>query len=516
MDTESSGLTPVRATMLALVPVCLLKLLLHGLCLTDYGHFRDELYYIASTYHIDFGYVEHPPLFIWLLKVWTLLFGESIAAIRSLSVLAGTALMLTTGFLARAMGGRIFSQVLAALALAIAPVLLATQHFYSMNVFDQLFWGLGALALIPIVRGGERRDWILLGVVLGLGLMNKISVLFLGAGIGVALLLSSQRRALVTPWPWVAAGIALVMFLPYIIWQAARGFPLLEFMRNATEQKMTNPPAGEFLMQQVLNMGFLNFPIYLAGLIGVFAAKDLKPWRFFVVVFLAVVVILIGSGSNKAYYLAPAYPFLLVPGALVVERLLSRPLWKKVGVVYATLMVVAGVLSAPMAIPLLPVEKFISYQQSLGLELKAEERNTLGPLPQHFADMFGWEEYVAEISRQFHALPKEDQARCGIFVRNYGEAGAIDVLGKKYGLPRAVSGHNTYWFWGPGTYDGSVMIMVGGRIEDEAPSFESMVRIGTTPDSKYSMPYERNRPIYLCRNIKIPLEQAWKRSKMFI
>jgi hypothetical protein len=320
----------------------------------------------------------------------------------------------------------------------------------------------------------------------------------------------------VTPWPWVAAGIALVMFLPYIIWQAARGFPLLEFMRNATEQKMTNPPAGEFLMQQVLNMGLLNFPIYLAGLIGVFAAKDLKPWRFFVVVFLAVVVILIGSGSNKAYYLAPAYPFLLVPGALVVERLLSRPLWKKVGVVYATLMVVAGVLSAPMAIPLLPVEKFISYQQSLGLELKAEERNTLGPLPQHFADMFGWEEYVAEISRQFHALPKEDQARCGIFVRNYGEAGAIDVLGKKYGLPRAVSGHNTYWFWGPGTYDGSVMIMVGGRIEDEAPSFESMERIGTTPDSKYSMPYERNRPIYLCRNIKIPLEQAWKRSKMLI
>jgi 4-amino-4-deoxy-L-arabinose transferase-like glycosyltransferase len=516
MTTNAPAPTPIRLTLLVLIPICLLKLVLHGMCLAQYGYFRDELYYLASTYHIDFGYVEHPPLFIWLLKVWTLIFGESLAAMRSLSVLTGTALVMVGGLLARAMGGRLFAQVLAALALAVTPVLLGVQHFYSMNVFDQLFWGICGLVLIPIIRNGERKYWVLLGVVLGLGLMNKISVLFLGAGIGAALLLTPQRRALVTPWPWVAAGIALVMFVPYIIWQATRGFPLLEFMRNATQQKMVNPGPWDFLKAQMMNAGPFAVPIYLAGLIGVFAIRDLRPYRFLVIVFLAVVAILLGSGSNKAYYLSPAYPFLLIPGAVTLDRVFSRGVWRTTGVIYAVVVGIGGMVGAPFAIPLLPIKTYLAYAQTMGITPRPEERSPTGVLPQHFADMFGWEEYVAELARLYHALPAEDQARCGIFVRNYGEAGAIDVLGKKYGLPRALCGHNTYWYWGPGSYNGEVLIMVGGRMEEEAATFESVERIGTTPDSEFSMPYERNRPIYLCRKLKIPLTQGWDRSKLLI
>lgn len=513
---NTSASTPLKTTLLALLSVCLLKLVLHAAGLTNYGYFRDELYYLASTSHIDLGYVEHPPLSIWLLRVWTLLFGESIAAIRTLSILAGMATVLATGFLARAMGGRLFAQVLAALALAMAPVILGTHHIYTMNVFDHLFWVIGALVLIPILHTGEKKYWILLGFVLGLGLMNKLSVLFLGGGIGVALLLTSHRRELATPWPWAAAAIALVLLSPYVYWQAVRDFPLLEFMRNATREKMVNPGLAEFAKQQFLNAGPFSMPIYLMGLLGVVAFKDLRAYVFYVIVFLAVVAILVGSGSNKPYYLTPAFPFLLVPGALAIDRMFSRPLWSKGAKIYAGVVGITGVLASPFAIPVLPVETYISYAQTLGIRPSSEERNVLGALPQGFADMFGWEEFAAEIARQYHALPPRDQARCAIFVRNYGEAGAIDVLGKKHGLPHAASGHNTYWYWGPGSYDGEVLIMVGGTMEEEAKSFESIERIGTTPDSKYSMPYERKRPIYLCRKLKIPIEKAWARSKAFI
>lgn len=517
MTTQNStnNLTPLRSTLIALIPVCLLQLLLHGMGLAQYGYFRDELYYLASTYRLDFGYVEHPPLFIWILKVWTVLFGESLASVRSLAVLTGTAEVIVVGLTAREMGGRLFAQVTASCAAAVTPVFLAIQHFYSMNVFDQLFWAIAGLLIISTIRDGGR-SWILLGLVLGLGLMNKISVLFLGAGIAVALLLTPQRRLFTTRWPWLAGAIALLMFLPYIAWQAMHGFPLLDFMRNATQLKMVNPAPIEFLKSQILNTGPLAIPLYLLGLVGVFAIKDLRPYRFHAIVFLTVVLILIGSGSNKSYYLSPAYPFLLVPGALTLDRLLTSPRWKMVGRTYAALIVVSGVAIAPIAIPFLPVEIAIQYSSLLGIKPKQEERSATGVLPQHLADMFGWEEFVGEISRLYHSLPAEDQARCAIFVRNYGEAGAIDVLGKKHGLPRAISGHNTYWYWGPGSYTGEVMIMVGGNMKEEAERFESIERIGTSPDSKYSMPYERNRPIYLCRKLKIPVEEAWRRAKMFI
>jgi hypothetical protein len=508
--------TPLRVTLIALLPALCLKLGLHLAALSQYGYFRDELYYVASTGHLGFGYVEHPPLFIWLLAVWTGIFGESVGAIRIFSVLAGTAHVAVVGLMVRSIGGRAFAQAFAALATALTPVFLGSQHFYSMNVFDQFFWATAGLVLIPLFRTGKSEYWLRLGLVLGLGLLNKISVLFLGAGIIVAFLLSPSRRALLTRWPWFAGGISLLLFLPFLIWQAVHGFPLLEFIRNATSIKMVNPGPIAFLRAQVLNMNPLAAPVFLAGLVGVFLVKDLRQYAFMPVIFLTVVAILLGSGSNKAYYLAAAYPFLLVPGVVVVERLCARSFARIAGWAYAGIVVVGGLLATPLAIPILPPEAFVDYQRRLGVAQQPEERSTLGPLPQHLADMFGWEEFVAEIAKAYNALPPSERAKCAIFVRNYGEAGAIDVLGRKYGLPHAISGHNTYWYWGTGSYNGEVLIMVGGNLDEEARTFESVERVGTTPDSKYSMPYERNRPIYLCKKLKIPLREAWGRSREII
>lgn len=511
-------MTNLTTTLWILTPVLLLKLALHGAGIANYGYFRDELYYLASVAHLDFGYVEHPPLFIYLLAGWTALFGDSVAAIRTLSILAGTGLILIVGLTGRALGAGLFAQCVAALTAAVTPVFLGTQHFYSMNVFDQLFWGIAGLILVWLIREPSPRIWLLLGFVLGLGLMNKISVLWLGAGIAAGLLLTPTRRMLADRWAWTGALIALLMFVPFLLWQAAHGFPLLEFARNATARKMVNPGPGEFFLAQVLNVGPAAIPIYLAGLTAPFVLRENRTVRVFVIVFLAVLLILLTSGSSKAYYLAPAYPFLLLPGAMLLERLFAAGLRRWAGWGYALVVGVTGLFTAPLAVPLLPVETYIRYVNALGLSATnvADERHRMGPLPQHFADMFGWEEFTAEIARIYNGLSPEEKSRCAIYVRNYGEAGAIDVLGRRYGLPRAISGHNTYWIWGPGSATGEVLLMVGGSPEEEGSSFESFERVGSTPDHPYSMPYERNRPIYLGRKLKIPMSEAWARAKVFI
>ena len=512
------SVTNLTTTLWILIPALLLKLALHWAGIANYGYFRDELYYLASVPHLDFGYVEHPPFFIYLLAGWTALFGDSVVAIRTLSVLAGTGLILIVGLTARALGAGLFAQSVAALAAAVTPVFLATQHFYSMNVFDQLLWGLAGLILVWLIRDPSPRIWLLLGFVLGLGLMNKISVLWLGAGIAAALLLTPYRRMLADRWAWIGALIALLMFLPFLLWQAAHGFPLLEFARNATERKMVNPGPGEFLLAQLLNAGPAAVPIYLAGLAAPLVFRENRTVRVFVIVFLTVLLILLVSGSSKAYYMAPAYPFLLLPGAMVLERFFAAGLRRWAGWGYALVVVVAGLFTAPLAVPILPVETYIRYANALGLSGTnvADERHKMGPLPQHFADMFGWEEFTAEIARVYHGLSPEEKSRCAIYVRNYGEAGAIDVLGRRYGLPRAISGHNTYWIWGPGPATGDVLIMVGGAPDEEGKAFESFERVGSTPDHPYAMPYERNRPIYVGRKLKIPMSEAWARSKDFI
>jgi hypothetical protein len=516
MADSDRGLIPMRQAALVLLPVCMAKIVLHVLCLTQYGYFRDELYYLASLNHLDFGYVEHPPFFIYLLAAWRSIAGDSLAAVRILALLAGTAHVIAVGLMARFLGGRALAIGLAAAATALMPILLGTQHMYSMNVIDELFWALTGLALIPIFRSAEPRNWIILGFLLGLGLMNKISVLWLGAGIGAALLLTPERRWLATRWPWIAGGIALLFLFPYVVWQWLHGFPLLEFMRNAAERKMVNVSALEFLRDQALSMNPFVLPLSVAGVIGIWFSRGAREMRWAWIVGVTVVLILIVPGNSKPYYLAGAYPFFLVPGAIVLESLLKDGWKRKVGWGYAAVIAATGVLSAPMAIPLLPEEQLIAYMEQIGISPPRGERMQSGSLPQHFADMHGWEGFVEEVARVYNGLSPEERGRCAIFVRNYGEAGAIDVLGRKAGLPRAVSGHNTYWYWGPGGMTGEVVIMVGGNLEEEREAFESVERVGTTPDDPYAMPYERNRPVYLCRGLKIPVAEAWKRAKDLI
>lgn len=493
----------------------LAALMAHLTAITQYGYFRDELYYLACAQHPAWGYVDQPPLSIAVLGVVRHLLGDSLLAIRIVPALAGAAVVYLTGRLARTLGGGRAAQALAALAALLAPAYLGLCQTFSMNSLDLLLWALAFTLLLPAVERGRARDWLALGAVLGLGLLNKISMLWLGGGIAAGLLLTQHRAALKTRGPWFAAAVALALFLPHIAWQVAHGWPTLEFMRNATAEKMVPVRFAAFFSNQVLVMGPGTAPFWLTGLALCFLRPAGRRGRIFGIAYIAIFVFLAVSGRSRATYLAPAYVPLLALGGLAVEGLARRPRLRWFPAAAGAWIAALALPLVPLALPVLPVERFVAYSRAIGASSRSEEHQALGELPQHYADMFGWEEMAREVAAVYRALPPEDRARCGIFAENYGEAGAIDFFGPRLGLPPAMSGHNSYWLWGPGRADGSVIIILGGTLEDHRPNFERVERVGLVR-CEHCMPYERDLLVFVGHGLKTPLAQLWPRLKLYI
>jgi 4-amino-4-deoxy-L-arabinose transferase-like glycosyltransferase len=498
----------------ALGAIALAKLLLHLAVITRYGYFRDELYYLASTEHLSWGYVDHPPFSIALLAVVRAVFGDSLPALRIVPALAGAATVFLTGVIARQLGGGRFAQALAALAALLSPVFLGTDHFYSMNALEILFWTGAASLLLVALDSGRTRDWLTLGALLGLGLLNKLSMSWFCGGLILGLLLTPYRRLLRERGIWLTALVAGVFFLPHILWQIHHGWPTLEFMHNATLRKMIHVSPAAFLLDQVLSNNPGTVPIWLAGIgFGFLAGQE--RGRVLVWIYLTVFAMLIVGGHSRASYLAPAYPIVFALGSVAMERVSAARGWFWMRPVLAGLVVALGLVALPMALPVLPVETFVAYQSALGLAPGTDERQAMGALPQHYADMFGWENMTALVAEAYARLTPEEQRHARVFGQNYGEAGAVDVLGRRLGLPRAMSSHNSYWLWGPGTEPIDVLIIIGGDREDNAQFFEDIEIVGQT-ESPWSMPYERGLDVSIARKPKVDLRAAWPRMKNFI
>ena len=507
---------PRATARLELLVIAGATLLAHAAVGARYGYFRDELYYLACSEHPALGYVDHPPLSIAVLQLVRLVLGDSLWAIRLPAWLAAAGTVFVTGLLTRQLGGNRFAQILAALCVAVGPVYLAVGHFFSMNAFDLFFWAGCAFAFLNALSSKRPAWWLGLGALLGLGLLNKISVLWLGAGMAAALLLTPARRDLRTAWPWVTAAIASAVFLPHVLWQVQNGWPTLEFIENATTRKMSPITPLEFLTNQIMVQHPITLPVWMTGLVFLFrldgnAAQRLSA-RTLAWLFVVPAAILVVSGTARANYLSPAFPMLFAGGAVAIERAVSRR-WLRVAVAGA--IVAAGAVTAPAGLPVLPAQTFIGYAAALRLAPRVEEQGGVGLLPQHYADQFGWPELAREVSAVYHALPPDERARCAILATNYGRAGAIDFFGRDFGLPRAISGHNNYYLWGPRHYTGDVMIIVGGSYEDHAPDFEQVVEAGAVA-CRYCMPYEDGVRIFVCRRLKTPLREVWPTVKNYI
>jgi len=489
---------------------------LTGYCLVSgqYGYFRDELYYLACGEHLDWGYVDQPPFVALVALVSRRLLGESLLAIRFAPALAESLVVLLTGLMARELGGGKFAQAFAALAFIIGPVYLIIGHVLSMNAFDHLFWALAVYVLILILKHNRPKLWVLFGVIAGVGLMNKYSVGFLGLGLVLGLALTPARKYLFNKWLWVGGALALVIFLPHVIWEIQHGFPTREFIHNATVRKNLpmSPPA--FLAESILQVHPLNFPVWLAGLYFCFFSAAGKPFRILGWIYASALGLFLLTNA-KPYYLAPAVPMLLAAGAVQIESVIRARQWNWVKPASATALVLGGLFTLPYALPVLPVETFIKYEDFVGLHPGSGERGPSGELPQMYADMFGWENQVATVAKVYNSLTPEEKARTIIYCENYGEAGAIDFFGGKYGLPRAASGHNSYWYWGPGNWDADIVITVGESREDVEKSFEQ-VELAATVVSPYARPNETGLPIFIGRKPKMSLREVWPRTRHFI
>jgi Dolichyl-phosphate-mannose-protein mannosyltransferase len=489
------------------------KLAFHLLIIRGYGWFRDEFYYLACGERLDWGYVDHPPLVAVVTATTRHLLGDSLVAIRLPAALAGAATVVVSGLLAQELGARRFGQGLAALAVLVATIYLPLHHILSMNAWEPPLWAGVALFVLRALDRGRAREWVYAGLLAGIGLQNKHSMLFFGFALLVGLVLSPARRALVTRGPWLMALTAGAIFLPNIIWEVRHGWPTLEFMQHARAHKNVSLPPVAFVAQQVLVMNPVNAVVWGAGLWWLLAATSARGWRFLGWGYLTLLTLLIATGG-KDYYLAPYYPMLFAAGGVAIERSTAAGGWRRlVRTGLPAAMLLAGVLAAPLAVPVLPVDAYMRYADAAGIQAAPSERHQVGALPQFFADMFGWHELVHEVVRVAGTLPPPDRAAAVIMTRNYGEAGAINFLGRHAGAPPAISGHNNYWLWGPGRASRSVILILGGTEEDHGEC-GSLVQGGTVTCGN-CMPYENNQPIWICRDLRVSIEEAWKAAKSF-
>jgi hypothetical protein len=515
MDITSESKDIKSGSLILIISFAIIKLIIHLVTNTcgGYGIFRDELYYIACSNHLDIGYVDHPPLSLYILSVSRLLFGDSIFGLRLLPAIAGTVTVFLSGIIARELGGKKFAQALTCIATIISPIFLSYNAVYSMNAFDVVLWTLAAYVVIRLVKTGLTVHWLLLGIIIGLGTFNKIGMLFWGVGITLGFLLTSHRTWFKKPQPYIAASIALLIFLPYIIWNVTHDFAHLEFIRNATGEKYSGLTPISFIIGQILLQNPVALPLWLAGLYFFFFHHEGKKIRVLGYAYLVAFLILIINGHSKPEYLAAAYAVLFAGGGVAFEEWFSKQSLRLLKPVYVVILSI-GIFAAPMVLPILPVETYIRYANALGVSAWTQEGKQLEKLPQFYADMFGWEDKAAAVAKVFHSLSLEDQAKCAIFGDNYGRSGAIDFYSKKYELPFAIGRHNNYWLWGPGSYDGELIIILGGALEDKQRAFES-VEIAGTVHSEYCMPYENELNIYICRELKITVPELWESRKIY-
>jgi len=478
-----------------------------------YGLFRDELYYLANARHLGLGYVDHPPLIGWIAWVARALFGESPVGLRLLPAVAAGVTVWLVARMARELGGGSFAQALAALLTALAPIYVSIFGILSMNAFDVMLWAAALWILTRILRTRDPRGWIPFGLVSGVALENKLSPVFLAFGVAAGLVVTRDFEQLRSRKLWLGAALAAALFAPYLAWQAAHGWPVVEFIRNAASFKNLPLSPGAFLAAQALNMNPLAVPIALAGLWGLLASDRGRPFRGLGWCFLAILALMIVQRA-KAYYFSPALPIAFAAGAWAVERATAGAGRAFLRAAVVTLLVAGGVAAAPLAKPILPLERFVAYQAALGVEPGSDERHELGRLPQFFADRLGWRELAESVAAVHRSLPPDERARACVFGQNYGQAGAIDLYGPPLGLPRAISGHNSYHLWGPRGCTGEVVLVIGDDRESLAELFEQ-VEPGADYRCPDCMPYEAVKTIWICRRLRLPLAELWPRARNF-
>lgn len=536
LKKESEYIHPWRSPLAVGLYFAVFKLILHFVFNSNYGYFRDELYFIACGEHLAFGYPDHAPLVAFIAKTSRVLFGDSLFAIRFFPAVAGALKVFLTALLVKEFGGKSFAAFLACLCVLCAPVYLAIDNLLSMNSLEPVFWMLAVYFAVKATKGENQRisngteietdeiqnpkskiqnpsiSWLFFGTFAGLGLMNKHSFVFFGFALVAGLLLTDKRKVFLDKHFWLGGAIAFLIFLPNIIWQINNDFATLELLRNVqTSGKNVVLSPFAFFLSQILAMMPTTFPVWLAGIWFLVFDKNGRRFRFLGIAYLILLALMIYLKA-KDYYLVPVYPMLLAAGAIWWEQIVEKVRAIRFAK-YALpiLILIPAIIVAPTVLPILPIENLIAYQEKIGFKPPKAEVSHDSPLQQIFSDQLGWQEMVAKVADVYNSLPPEDRAKTGIFAGNYGEAGAIDFFGGQYNLPKAISPHQSYFVWGPREYTGEVLILLGAskaEAEKRCESIEEKTEINfayAESDEKYK--------ILVCRDTKKPLPGIWQSLK---
>lgn len=471
-----------------------------------YDFFRNELYFIVCGRHPAVGYVDQPSL-IPLIAAFTQIGGLHVWLLRLPGIIAAILLVPLTVLFAVELGSKTRAAWLAAIAIASATMLTAMPATLSTSTFEPLLFTAIAYLIVRGVRRDEPHLFLWAGVIAGVSFNMRYGILMWAFGLVVGLLAAGPRTLFRSREFWSGIGIAVLMALPNVIWQATQGFPFLELVRNDNSGNLIGTPIA-FVVMQVFLLNFLLAPLWIAGIAVPFFAERLRPYRFLSIAFVVTMAVILVS-HGKAYYTAGLYPTMFAMGAAAVTNLprLLIAFW-------AVLAALNAIPALPFVLPMEAPAKLKATIDRQPFKFPPMERAGIGaPLMQVLSDEFGWRELARTVGHVYASLPPVERAKAAIVASNYGEAGAIDVFGA--GLPPALSGNNQYYLWGTRGFDGSVVIAVNGDPAQWSALCASSKIVATFGSSPYAMPYETHRPIILCKGMHQPLEQVWPLFKHY-
>jgi len=478
---DALALAPLLAIAAAVAVV--LIAFAHG-----YGYHRDELYFLVAGDHLAASYPDQGPLTPFIAHLAQLVAPGSLTVLRLPSALMTGATVLVAGLTAFELGGTRRAQLVAAACTAVATIVLGVGHLLSTTTFDLLAWALVLWLAVRIVRTGEERLWLLAGAVCGLALLNKPLIVFLLAALAAGVLACGPRRTLRSGWLWGGVALAVLLWLPWLVWQAHHGWPQLSVSSSiASGGSSSSQPRWALLPFQLLLVSPVLAPVWIAGLIALLRRPRLRPFRFVAAAWLALVVIFLVAGG-KPYYLAGMFPALLAAGAIEADAWLERGTPRRRFALLTAAIALSGVVSALIALPLLPA-------RDAGVAIAADS---------DVGETIGWPALAQTVARVY----RDGHARV-IFTANYGEAGAVDRFGPALGLPRAFSGHNGFGLWGvPPGRSGPVVVVGLSRTLDRGFSGCQLRAWVDNPAGVDND--ERGEPVVLCAAPRRPWSAEWR------
>lgn len=452
-----------------------------------YGWHRDELYYLASSRHPALGYVDYPPITPLLARIDQAIFPGSLPGLRLLTVLAGAAIIVVAALIARELGGNRPAQALAALAVLISPMFVGANILFQTVSFDELVWAVACLLFVRLLRGADPREWLLLGLVFGIGLETKYTVIGLAIAMLLGLLATSARWHLVTRWPWFAFGIAILLLVPNLTWQVGHHWDSVAY--TIEHRGATDGPFA-YVLQQLLLAGPQLLAIVVMGVRWLWRADRLRAVAVTIITVEAFFLLV----GGKAYYPAPIYPLAYAAGSIwFVEAVGNR--WIRRAAVAGA--VALTIVLLPIGLPILPA--------------KVMADSGIWKARKDFADMIGWPDLVEQVTTVYQRLPLSERGSVMILASNYGEAGALDLYG--HGLPTVVSAHHTYYYWAPVHMAPSTVVVVGYQRSFLMRWFGDIQEAGTITNALGIHNEEHGKTIWICRSPLVPLDKAWPSLK---